>query len=113
MSPFRTTHQMATVDRDAMQDFPTGRRPSAPVRAAWTAAVLLCIIAGFHAALALGAPWGEYTQGGGTSGTLSTSGRITAALSCVLSIVMAGAILGRAGQSRLFDLGRARHAVSA
>jgi hypothetical protein len=71
---------------------------SAPVGAAWTAAALFCIIAAFQAALVLGAPWGEYTQGGGTSGTLTTPGRIMAAVSCVLLIGMAGAILGRVGQ---------------
>ena len=72
-------------------------RPAAPTRAAWAAAALLCTIAAFHAALVVGAPWGEYTQGGGTSGTLTTSGRTVAAVSCVLSIGMAGAILGRVG----------------
>ena len=59
------------------------------------------MIGGFHAALVLGAPWGEYTQGGGTSGTLTTSGRIVAALSCVLSIAMAAAILSRVGHGPL------------
>jgi hypothetical protein len=63
--------------------------------------VLLCIIAGFHTALLLGAPWGEYTQGGATTGTLTATGRITAALSAVLSIVMAGAVLARAGRGPL------------
>ena len=63
--------------------------------------MLLCIIAAFHAAIVLGAPWGEYTQGGGTSGTLTTSGRIVAALSCVLSIAMAAAILSRVGHGPL------------
>lgn len=73
----------------------------APVGAAWAAALLFCVIAGFHAALVLGAPWGEYTQGGGTTGTLAPSGRIVAAASCVLSIAMAGAILSRVGQGPL------------
>ena len=59
------------------------------------------MVGGFHAALVLGAPWGEYTQGGGTSGTLTTSGRIVAALSCVLSIAMAAAILSRVGHGPL------------
>jgi hypothetical protein len=49
----------------------------------------------------LGAPWGEYTQRGGTSGALASSGRLFAAVSCVLSIVMAGAILARAGEGPL------------
>ncbi len=71
------------------------------VGAAWAAAALFGSIAVFHAALVLGAPWGEYTQGGGTSGVLATSGRITAAVSCALSIGMAGAILGRVGRGPL------------
>ena len=54
-------------------------------------------VAGFQVALVLGAPWGEYTQGGGTSGALATSGRVVAAVSCLLQVLMAGAILARAG----------------
>jgi hypothetical protein len=69
--------------------------------AAWSAAVLFCVIAAFHAALVLGAPWGEYTQGGASTGPLTTSGRLTAAGSCVLSIAMAAAILGRVGRGPL------------
>ena len=75
-----------------------------PVGAAWAAAVLFCLVAAFHAFLVLGAPWGEYTQGGGTSGTLPTSGRMIAAASCVLSVGMAGAILGRVGRGPLARL---------
>jgi hypothetical protein len=69
--------------------------------AAWSAAAIFLIVAAFQAALVLGAPWGEYTQGGGTSGALASSGRLFAAVSCVLSIVMAGAILARAGEGPL------------
>jgi hypothetical protein len=69
--------------------------------AAWLAAAIFFIVAGFQAALVFGAPWGEYTQGGGTSGTLPSSGRLIAAVSCVLTIVMAGAILARAGEGPL------------
>lgn len=53
------------------------------------------LIATFHAALVLGAPWGALTQGGGASGSLAASGRIAAAVSCVISLVMANAILAR------------------
>ena len=88
-----------------MTSFRAARRTAsthpAPKRAAWTAAVLLWLIAAFHAALVLGAPWGEYTQGGGTEGTLAPSGRVVAGMSCVLSIAMAAAILGRVGQGPL------------
>lgn len=73
----------------------------ATVRAAWAAAALLGAIAAFHAVVALGAPWGELTQGGGTSGTLPASGRIVAAVSSVLSVVVAGAVLGRVGRGPL------------
>jgi hypothetical protein len=69
--------------------------------AAWLAAAIFFIVAAFQAALVFGAPWGEYTQGGGTSGALASSGRLIAAVSCVLSIVMAGAILARAGEGPL------------
>ena len=77
-------------DRDAR------RLEAAP--AAWMAAGFFYVIAAFHAALVLGAPWGSLTQGGTTSGSLAASGRITAAVSCVVSMVMASAILGRVGR---------------
>jgi hypothetical protein len=57
--------------------------------AAWLAAAMFFVVAAFHAALVFGAPWGEYTQGGGTRGALTSSGRLIAAVSSVLSIVMA------------------------
>ena len=66
--------------------------------AAWIATVAFYVIAGFHAALALDAPWGALTQGGETSGSLAASGRIAATVSCVLSVVMANAVLGRVGR---------------
>jgi hypothetical protein len=69
--------------------------------AAWLAAAIFFVVAAFQAALVFGAPWGEYTQGGGTSGALTSSGRLIAAVSCVLLIVMAGAILARAGDGPL------------
>ncbi|MGZ5416983.1 MAG: hypothetical protein ACXWDI_07370 [Nocardioides sp.] len=95
------TRRAAPVDDGSVLGVDDGASHSAPVAAAWTAALLFCIIAAFHAALVLGAPWGEYTQGGATSGTLTTPGRIAAAVSCVLSIGMAGAILSRVGQAPL------------
>ena len=95
MSAFRTLHRRTD---DGIQEPVAGARRSAAGPAAWTAAGLLCVIAAFHAVLVLGAPWGELTQGGGTSGSLTTSGRVVAAVSCVLAMVMAGAILGRVGR---------------
>jgi len=56
--------------------------------AAWAAAAIFVVVSAFQAALVFGAPWGEYTQGGGTSGSLAGSGRVLAAVSCVLLIVM-------------------------
>jgi len=66
--------------------------------AAWVATGLLTGVGAFHAAVALGAPWGVLTQGGGTSGTLPVSGRLVAAVSCALSLLMAAAVLGRIGR---------------
>ncbi|MCP3422188.1 hypothetical protein [Nocardioides pinisoli] len=76
------------------------------VAAAWSAAALLTVVAAFHAAVAAGAPWGDVTQGGGTSGTLDASGRVVAGGSCVLTLVVALAVLGRAGRGPLARRGR-------
>jgi hypothetical protein len=72
-----------------------------PVLAARAAAVLLVGIAVFQVALVAGAPWGAYTQGGETEGALATSGRVVAAVSCVILLVMAAAILARVGEGPL------------
>jgi hypothetical protein len=69
--------------------------------AAWLAAAGFLLVAAFQVALVLGAPWGEYTQGGATGGALAASGRIIAAVACLLSILMAAAILARAGEGPL------------
>ena len=98
MSVVRAVRHLATVDESINR---ASTRRFGQARAAWTTAALLSAIAAFHVAVAMGAPWGELTRGGGTSATLTTSGRIVAAMSCVLAIVMAGAILGRAGQGPL------------
>ncbi len=89
----------AAVDRGIPGPDRGARRLEA-VHAAWLAAVLFYVIAAFHAALVLGAPWGALTQGGATSGSLAASGRIAAAVSSALSIVMASAILGRVGRGQ-------------
>ena len=72
-----------------------------PVLAARAAAVVMVSVAAFQIALVLGAPWGAYTQGGGTEGTLDTSGRVFAAVSCAILLVMAAAILARVGEGPL------------
>jgi len=72
-----------------------------PVFAARAAAVLMVSIAAFQVALVFGAPWGAYTQGGETDGALDTSGRVLAAVSCVILLVMATAILARVREGPL------------
>jgi hypothetical protein len=101
-----TSADPRSIPHDDMQ----GRRQPPPgtasTRAAWAAAALFCVVAAFHAALVLGAPWGKFTQGGSTTGALATPGRLVAAMSCGLSIVVAGAIVGRVGRGpfRLLSL---------
>ena len=68
-----------------------------PRRAAIGAALLLGCVVLFQIALVLGAPWGAATQGGGTQGTLPTTGRAVAAISAVLLLVMIGGLLGSVG----------------
>ena len=58
-------------------------------------------IAAFQVALVFGAPWGAYTQGGETEGALDTSGRVLAAVSCTILLVMAAAILARVHEGPL------------
>ena len=58
-------------------------------------------VAAFQVALVFGAPWGAYTQGGETEGALDTSGRVFAAVSCVILLVMATAILARVREGPL------------
>ena len=65
------------------------------VLAARGAAVVMVGVAAFQVALVLGAPWGAYTQGGQTRGALDASGRVLAAISCAILLVMAAAILAR------------------
>ena len=72
-----------------------------PVYAARATAVLMVGLAAFQVALVFGAPWGAYTQGGETEGALDTSGRVFAAVSCVILLVMAAAILARVREGPL------------
>jgi hypothetical protein len=71
-----------------------------PVLAARAAAVVMVAVAAFQVALVFGAPWGAYTQGGGTKGALDTSGRVVAAISCAILLVMAAAILAQVREGR-------------
>ena len=72
-----------------------------PVLAARAAAVVMVGVAAFQLALVFGAPWGVYTQGGGTAGALDASGRVFAGVSCVILLVMAAAILARVREGPL------------
>ena len=72
-----------------------------PVLAARAAAVVMVAVAAFQIALVFGAPWGVYTQGGETEGALDTSGRVVAAVSCAILLVMAAAMLARVGEGPL------------
>ena len=54
-------------------------------------------VIGFQIALIAGAPWGRITQGGQHEGALPTTGRLAAAISVVLLMAIALAILSAAG----------------
>ena len=58
-------------------------------------------VAAFQLALVFGAPWGAYTQGGQTKGALDPSGRVFAAISCAILLVMAAAVLARVREGPL------------
>ena len=60
------------------------------------AAVYVCVAA-FQAAVAAGAPLGEFTQGGRSTGRLPRSGRIVAAASALVLLLMAGTLLAVVG----------------
>ena len=72
-------------------------RQRAGVLAALSGAALICAVIAFQLAVALGAPLGRLTQGGGVDGTLPMSGRLVAVASAVLLAIMALGLLARAG----------------
>ena len=74
------------------------------VLAARVSATLFAVVALFQIALIVGAPWGSLTQGGSHPGSLPTSGRIIAAVSAVLLILMALVVLARVGQGPFANL---------
>lgn len=59
--------------------------------------LMLFGIIGFQIALILGAPWGRVTQGGQVDGPLPRSGRVVAALSIIVLMATAFAILSTDG----------------
>ncbi len=64
---------------------------------AYIYSTLIIGVIGFQIALILGAPWGRITQGGQVDGPLPRSGRIIAAVSILLLIGMALAVLSADG----------------
>ncbi|MCB1334051.1 MAG: hypothetical protein KDK26_10455 [Roseivivax sp.] len=67
------------------------------VQAAHLFATLCLGLVFFQVALVAGAPWGAYTQGGGTPGRLPPKGRLIAAASIPVLLAIAAAILSAAG----------------
>lgn len=65
------------------------------------AALLYAVICGgvivFQICLIAGAPWGRLTQGGNHAEALPVSGRVIAAFSALLLILMTGSLLSVAG----------------
>lgn len=73
------------------------------LRAAYTYVAITTAVIGFQLALALGAPWGAYTQGGLNEGSLPTTGRVVALFSTSLLILFACGVLALHGRGPLKD----------
>jgi hypothetical protein len=73
-----------------------------------SAAVILVGVIAFQIAIAFGAPWGAYTQGGKHVGALPAQGRIIAAVSVVLLVAMLLSLFARIGRGPLKRLPRRR-----
>lgn len=69
--------------------------------AAWAAAAIFVVVSAFQAALVFGAPWDVHAGRRDEWRARRVKGRVLAAVSWVLLIVMAGAILARAGEGPL------------
>ena len=54
--------------------------------------LITVVVIFFQLFLVLGAPWGEFTQGGRYKGTLPISGRVSAAISIPILVFMASSI---------------------
>jgi uncharacterized membrane protein SirB2 len=65
--------------------------------AAQLGAAIYIGVAAFQVAVAAGAPLGEFTQGGQSTGRLPRSGRIVAAASALALLLMAGTLLAVVG----------------
>jgi len=78
----------------------------------WVVGLLGLVIA-FQLAVILGAPVGDFTQGGTQHGIVTTSGRQAAVFSVVLLLVFAGFLLARAGIGPMSKLGQRWVAIGA
>lgn len=69
---------------------------------------LCTIVALFQLALALGAPWGEYTMGGRFPGKLPLKMRIAALIQIIILLVLAFIVLIRSGWawSQFYSIGK-------
>ncbi|WP_380167829.1 hypothetical protein [Jannaschia sp. R86511] len=65
--------------------------------------MLLFSVAGFQVAVAAGAPWGRWTQGGTAPGVLPQPQRVAAVASAGLLVTWGGALLGRVGEGPMRD----------
>lgn len=81
--------------------------------AAAFAAGLIGLVIAFQLALVLGAPWGDFTQGGANSGQLPATGRVVALVSMVILTVLACGLLARVGWGPLAGASRRLVAVLA
>lgn len=70
----------------------TLKRLAALVYAVITVGIVL-----FQLALAAGTPWGEFAMGGAFPGQLPVALRVAAVVQAMLLVLMAGAVLARAG----------------
>ncbi|MDP1879227.1 MAG: hypothetical protein Q8M17_16895 [Actinomycetota bacterium] len=75
------------------------------------AAAVIAVVMAFQLALVLGAPWGDFTQGGAYSGTLPAVGRVVAGISFLLLGLMAVSLLARAGEGPLRSAPRVMVAI--
>lgn len=100
LSPTSSTNTIGpTTRRETLMTTTTIESSRLIRRVAATAAALLLGVAVFQAAVALGAPLGDYVWGGFTQGELSPIFRIASAFAAVSLLWMALIVLARAGIS--------------
>lgn len=76
-------------------------RPGAVRLCGYCAVGLLGLVIAFQLAVAAGAPWGAFTQGGLIAGGLPTAGRLLALVSSAILLAFALAVLARVGRGPL------------